>query len=271
MRDFFLPLLGLAVGAFGTLVGAGGGFVLVPVLLFAYPNEEPEVITRISLAVVFANSLSGSLSYARQGRIDYRSGAAFAVASAPGAVLGRYVVRYLPRETFYLVFGLLLMAIAVLITVRPTSRIRTRVSRKGEVVRELRDRFGNTYVWSFRLLWGVILSFFIGLLSSVLGIGGGVIQVPAMVLLLSFPTHIATATSQAILVVMSLTGTLTDALSGGFAGVWRETLLLGAGVIVGAQIGAAAAPRTRPAVITRALAISLVLVGGRLILRALGR
>ena len=57
--------LGLGIGAFGTLIGAGGGFILVPILLIVYPNENTELITSISLAVVFFNALSGSFAYAR--------------------------------------------------------------------------------------------------------------------------------------------------------------------------------------------------------------
>jgi uncharacterized protein len=270
MRDVLLPLLGVLIGAIGTLVGAGGGFVLVPVLLFVYPEESRQTVTTISLGVVLANALSGSAAYARQQRIDYRTAALFAIATIPGSVLGRFLVRYLPRDTFDVLFGCLLIAVAVLVSVRPTPRIRDRISRRGEVLRTLRDRFGNTYVWSFRPARGLALSFGIGFLSSVMGIGGGIIHVPVMVLLLGFPTHIATATSQAILVVMSFSGALTDFLAGGFNDAWRRTLLIGAGVVVGAQIGAALAPRTRPVLITRALAASLALVGLRLILRAWG-
>jgi len=78
--------LGLAIGAFGTLIGAGGGFILVPILLIVYPNENTELITSISLAVVFFNALSGSVAYARMKRIDYKSGIIFAVATIPGGI-----------------------------------------------------------------------------------------------------------------------------------------------------------------------------------------
>ena len=75
--------LGFAIGAFGTLIGAGGGFVLMPVLLLIYPHERPEHLTAISLAVVFCNALSGSVAYARMGRIEFRSGLMFAAAATP--------------------------------------------------------------------------------------------------------------------------------------------------------------------------------------------
>ena len=83
-----LVAIGFGVGAFGTLIGAGGGFILTPILLLLYPHDSPQTITAISLAVVFFNALSGSTAYARQRRIDYRSGVVFAVATLPGAVGG---------------------------------------------------------------------------------------------------------------------------------------------------------------------------------------
>src|SRR5487761_793050 len=88
----FLPYLGLAalgliVGAYGTLIGAGGGFVLVPLLLILYPHDSPAQITAISLGVVFVNASSGSLSYFRLRRADYRTGVWLAAATLPGAVV----------------------------------------------------------------------------------------------------------------------------------------------------------------------------------------
>ena len=66
-----LVMIGFVVGVFGTLVGAGGGFILVPVLLLLYPGASPRAVTTVSLGVVFFNALSGSLAYARMRRIDY--------------------------------------------------------------------------------------------------------------------------------------------------------------------------------------------------------
>lgn len=87
-----LCLLGVGVGAFGTLVGAGGGFILTPILLLLYPHDSAQTLTAISLAVVFFNAVSGSIAYQRQRRIDLRSGGIFALATLPGAVGGALLV-----------------------------------------------------------------------------------------------------------------------------------------------------------------------------------
>ena len=99
----FLPILllivlGLLVGTFGTLIGAGGGFILVPVLLLLYPTLKPEEITSISLAVVFFNAASGSVAYAKMKRIDYKSAIIFSIATLPGSIIGALITSYLPRH-----------------------------------------------------------------------------------------------------------------------------------------------------------------------------
>src|SRR5262249_48831249 len=65
MSYYWLVPIGALVRAFGTLIGAGGGFLLVPLLLLLYPGDQPETITSISLAGVFFNAFSGSIAYAR--------------------------------------------------------------------------------------------------------------------------------------------------------------------------------------------------------------
>lgn len=271
MSDWWLPLLGVAVGAIGTLVGAGGGFALAPVLLFLYPGDPPRVLTSISLAVAFANAVSGGIAYARQRRIDYRTGLVFACATIPSAILGAYAVRFIPRALFNALFGALLLQLAALLFARPAPKSVTAEPRPGETLREVRDRYGILYRWSFSMPPGVAFSVFIGFLSSLLGIGGGIIHVPVMVLLLGFPVHIATATSQFILAFSSGVGVLSHLAAGDYAGAWRRTLLIGVGVVLGAQLGGFIAARVRPAHITRVLAAALVVVGVRLLVQAFVR
>ena len=107
-RLWLVPV-GFIVGAYGTLIGSGGGFVLVPLLLLLYPRESPEVITSISLAVVFFNALSGSIAYMRLKRVDYRSGVLFGIATIPGAILGAITTSTIPRPLFDIFLGILMI------------------------------------------------------------------------------------------------------------------------------------------------------------------
>ena len=114
-----LTAIGFMVGAFGTLIGAGGGFVLVPVLVLLYPDMKPNLITSISLAIVFLNAGSGSFAYSRMKRIDYKSAIAFGIATLPGSVAGAVLTGYIPRHIFNLILGCVLIIIAAFLFINP--------------------------------------------------------------------------------------------------------------------------------------------------------
>lgn len=93
----FLFASGVGIGVLGTLIGAGGGWMIVPLLLLGF-HFTPQQAVGTSLAVVFLNALSGSIAYMAQGRVLYRMGVALASATIPGALLGAWLVQYLdPR------------------------------------------------------------------------------------------------------------------------------------------------------------------------------
>ena len=268
--ELLLIPLGFAVGAYGTLVGAGGGFVLVPALLLIYPDEDPASITSISLAVVFFNAVSGTIAYARQHRIDYRSGLLFAGAGLPGAIAGALLVDFVPRRLFDVLFGVTLLGIAgyTLWAVGRPQILRTPLRGPGVVRRMMPGaNEGESYVYAYRAWHGVALMAGIGFLSSLLGIGGGVISVPAMITVLHFPVHVAVATSQFILAFMAGEGSLVHLANGELVGsnVVRA-ILIALGAIPGAQVGALLSRRLRGPVVARLLVLALVAVGLRLLL-----
>jgi uncharacterized protein len=267
--------LGVAIGAFGTLIGAGGGFILVPILLILYPHEDTELITSISLAVVFFNALSGSWAYSRMKRIDYKSGMIFAVATIPGAILGAVSTAYVPRHAFDLIFGVLMIAAGTFLwfsakdehshlRIQGTEQSASKKSASW-TVRDLVDADSVRYHYEYNQTIGIVLSVFVGFVSSLLGVGGGFIHVPALSRLLNFPVHIATATSHFVLAIMALTGTLVHVARGVFEHGVRRTAILAVGVLLGAQIGARLSNRVGGKWIIRGLALALIFVGIRLI------
>lgn len=274
MRPEYLWLLplGFGVGTFGTLIGAGGGFILVPVLLLLYPHESPELITSISLVVVFCNALSGSVSYARMQRIDYRSGRSFALATIPGAILGSLAVSYIPRRLFDGIFGVVMVAVGTYLYLKkpPVPAEIPAELPTAHTTRHLVDREGHSYVYAFDRRIGILISLFVGFFSSLLGIGGGIIHVPMMVNLLAFPVHIATATSHFILSIMALTGTLTNIVTGKFDHGYLRALLLSLGVLAGAQLGARLSKKIHGGLILKGLALALALAGLRILMMAFG-
>lgn len=263
-----LLVLGLAVGAYGTLIGAGGGFVLVPILLFLYPHESAARLTAVSLAVVFANAASGSLSYYRLRRADYRSGTWLAAATVPGAVIGAILVGAIPRGAFELIMGLSLLAVGAFLLVRPRGRLPLLLGAPFSLERTVVDSEGRSYKYRFNQGLAILVSFGVGFLSSILGIGGGIIHVPVLTTFFAFPEHIATATSHFVLMFTSGAAAGTHLLEGDYSGMLPVTIALTVGVLIGAPFGAAISRRITGQWIIRLLAVALGAVGLRLLVAA---
>ena len=257
---------GVAVGTYGTLVGAGGGFAMVPILLLVYPRQSPAQLTAVSLGAVFANVVSGSIGYARLRRIDYRTGLILAPATIPGAVIGALVVGAIPRAAFDAVMGSALILVSGFLLLKPQGNIPLGLAGRPMVSRTLVDSDGNRYQYRFNLALAIVASFGIGFVSSLLGIGGGIVQVPILTTFFAFPAHIASATSQFVQIFTSGFGTLTHVLHGDYASFVSVTVALAVGVIIGAQFGALISGRVAGSAIIRLLAVALGLVGIRLLL-----
>ena len=266
LQHLLLLGIGLFVGFIGTLIGAGGGFILVPVLLLLFPQLQPEQVTSISLAIVFFNASSGSFAYAKMKRIDYKTAFIFAAATVPGAIMGALFTSALPKHTFDLILGALLILIAVFLLTKPNfKRSVAAAGSRSVIFRTITDNKGTTYHYGFNIWIGIFLSFGVGYLSSLLGIGGGIIHVPALTSLLNFPIHIATATSHLILAIMALAGTIVHVIEGNLTGLWWMVFYTGIGVVIGAQGGAYFSHHAKPNWIIRALAFALLLVGIRIV------
>ena len=130
------------------------------------------------------------------------------------------------------------------------------------------DAQGARYRYAYDPMIGIVLSIFVGFVSSLLGVGGGFIHVPALSRLLNFPVHVATATSHFVLAVMAFTGTLVHIATGNFAQGAARTAIIAAGVVVGAQLGARLSRRVGGKWIIRGLALAMLFVGVRLVLGA---
>jgi uncharacterized membrane protein YfcA len=253
---------GLIVGAIGTLVGVGGGFLIVPVIALLEPSWEARAMTAYSLAVVSANACSGTAAYLRQRRVDLRSAGAFIAAALPGVVLGVFGAERLSRGWFDPLFGLLLAGMATLLAIAPNWRSS---GRGGPVERELVDSGGVRYAWSFDMRVGLVGSAIVGIVSALFGIGGGPIQVPFLVAALNYPEHIATATSHAVLAATSLVATLIHAVRGDFSRDLRLTVATSLGALTGAPLGARLSRFVPGRVLLRILAAMLAFIAARLI------
>lgn len=241
-------MLGFFVGTLGTLVGVGGGFILVPIFLLVF-HYTPQQAIGTSLTIVFFNALSGTVAYVRQKKVYYDAAIRFSLATLPGAVLGSYLAYYFSSQNFYISFGLLLMAIAVLLYIRSRS--------ESEKTCDLK-----TFTYNRTL--GMLMSLLVGFLSSIFGIGGGIIHVPTMICLLGFPIHTATATSHFVLAVSSFFGVVSHYFLGNI--LITPALIIGVGSILGAQLGAYLSLKIKAKSISVLLCIALVALGLRMII-----
>lgn len=268
---YLLIIVGFLIGTLGTLIGAGGGFILVPLLLLSNPELSPDSITAISMAVVACNAISGSIAYMATKRVDYKAGIVFAICTIPGSILGVLTTKVIPRDVFDVIFGIALFGLAIFLFFKGGNKevVSKPVNvRKGWVQQHLTDKFGQTYNYAYDIRLGMVLSVFVGYFSPLLGIGGGIIHVPAMSEWLLFPVHIATATSHFILAIMATVSVITHIFQGSYNDPLILKMVLGLviGVVPGAQLGAYLSRRIRGKMIIKALALSLGIVGIRILL-----
>jgi uncharacterized protein len=261
-------VFGFFVGTYGSMVGVGGGFLTVPLLLLL--GNPARVAAGTSLVVVLANSISSTISYLRQQRVDVKSGLIFSAAGIPGAFLGAYVDQHLPHHVFTLLFGLLLVAVAVRAFLargvpepQPAENMPPASAWHHE--RDFVDALGVRHTYRFSIWGGVAVSVATGFIASMFGIGGGVVQVPAMVYLFGFPAHIAVATSQLIIAITAASGTAGHAYYGDIA--WRPAIFLAIGAVGGAQLGARLASRMHPGPLMRWLSLAVAAAALYLIFR----
>ncbi|TWI53995.1 sulfite exporter TauE/SafE family protein [Halalkalibacter nanhaiisediminis] len=259
-------LVGLLAGILASLVGIGGGIVIVPVLLYigaafaGLIEISPQTAVGTSMVVVLFTGLSSTLAYMKQQKIDYKSALLFFSGSGLGAIVGAYVVMGLELAPFSIGFGLLIIMISFLLMVRHKLKP---ISLKKTVVRSALDEYGNEISYGYRMSVAWPISFIVGLLSGMFGIGGGAMMVPVMIILFGFPAHIAVATSMLMIFLSSITGSITHLALGNVE--WLIALWLTAGAWFGAKFGAYLNNRMKSELVVLCLRIVLLVIGAKLV------
>ena len=252
-----LPTLELFVAAFvasvcGSMVGLGGGFILVPLLRLVF-NLPPDQAAGTSLVLVTANSGAGAFTYFLQRQVNVRLGLIFASGGLPGSIVGALLSKRISPQTFDWVFSIFLVAIALDMIFNARLRMAGRVEHAA----------GGTKPMSYRAAVG--LGFLVGLASSLFGIGGGVITVPSMLYFSSLPAHAISATSHFVLILTSPTGLLVHALQHDVK--VPDVIPLVAGGLAGGPVGARLSLRLKSPQLLILVGIALLAVAGSLVLR----
>lgn len=216
LEEIWLIPLGFAAGLLGSMIGLGGGIIVVPVLTFL--GFPPTLAASNSLFAAFSNAVASTLSYSRQKRIEYSIGLKLGLLSIPGTILGAYISADVAPDTFKILFGLVLISSAVYIFLK----------------RKIESKQINTSKLIMILVIGA--SFFAGIISSFFGIGGGIIFVPLMVTAMGLGMKKAAPTSQFILLFASFSGLVTHSILG--HPDFYQSLLLAIGAFAGGMLGA---------------------------------
>ena len=223
-------LLGaVAIGLVLGLLGSGGSILTVPVLVYLAGQPDKVAIAE-SLAIVGAIASVGAMSYARQRLVDWRSVLGFGVPGIVGTYLGAVIAAYVPGAVQLVLFGVVMIAAA-------GAMLKGRAGM-DEAARAPRP------AWAIALLGASV-----GVMTGLVGVGGGFLIIPALVLLVGLDMRLAVGTSLSIIVLNSATGFVKylDVLqASGGAVDWRLVGTFAAIGIAGSLVGCAAEP-ARPA------------------------
>jgi uncharacterized membrane protein YfcA len=273
---FVLFFMGAAVGFLSGMFGVGGGFLITPLLIFY--NIPPAVAVATGANQVIASSFSGALTHFKRGTLDVKLGSLLVIGGVVGAGVGIYVFVLL-RELGQLDLIVSLLYVVFLSTIGGLMLYESiqamRRTRAGQLATlkkpgqhnwvhklpfKMRFRASKIYV---SIIPVMILGAAIGFLSSIMGVGGGFIMVPAMIYLLKVPTNVVIGTSLYQIVFVTAFTTVMQATTNQSVDIVLAMLLMTGGV-VGAQYGARIGQKLRGEQLRALLALLVLAVGLRL-------
>jgi len=259
-----LSPIAFLVGIIAAMTGVGGGVFVVPLLSLVYGFSSHQAIGT-SLATIVFTSLSSTIVYWRERRVDYRVGLILTLTTIPGAFVGAYLTSFVEEKLLGLIFGVFLIFVALRMAFQFDLN-RIHFPRMGKIWhRKIVDSSGTIFEYDADVNLGLVASFFGGLSSGLLGIGGGALMVPILHLTMNFPMHVTVATSMFIMVFTSISGAATH-FSLGNVHIIHATFLC-IGVILGAQLGAYFSKKISGKNLRRIFGVVLFLVSIQMILK----
>ncbi|MHB0952559.1 MAG: sulfite exporter TauE/SafE family protein [Allorhizobium sp.] len=273
---FIILGMGAAVGFLSGMFGVGGGFLITPLLIFY--NIPPVVAVATGANQVVASSVSGAITHFRRGTLDMKLGVVLLVGGLFGATAGIYVFSWLRRlgqlDLFIsLLYVIFLGTIGTLMLMESLNAMRRAARNEPVSLRRpgqhnwvhrlpFKMRFKKSKIY-LSVLPVIALGFAIGILTSIMGVGGGFIMVPAMIYLLRIPTSVVVGTSLFQIIFVTAYTTIVQAATNYSVDIVLAFLLMIAGVI-GAQYGVRAGQRLRGEQLRALLGLLVLAVGIRL-------
>jgi uncharacterized protein len=241
-----LVVIGVAAGILGSLVGIGGGIIMSPTLAFL--GLSPAQLASTSLIAVSSTSTSSVIAYARLQKIKYDIAIKMAIFSSPGAIFGALISTNIAPLDFKLLFAILLFTTGIYLLYR------------SSILSERKVKTDSGWIKIF-FYSGTVAA---GIISSLFGIGGGVIFVPLLVLINGMNMSSAVPTAQLALMSTSLVGTFAHVILGNPE--YAYALFLCTGSFVGAQIGSKLLARFNDSTLAKIFAFLLIVVAIRFVL-----
>ncbi len=248
--NIFLILgMGGGVGFLSGLFGVGGGFLMTPLLIFI--GIPPAVAVATEANQIVASSVSGVLAHWKRGNVDLKMGAALLVGGVIGSSLGVWLFTLLRElgqidlviKLSYVVFlgiiGSLMFAESLRALLRSKNKVLPK-RRQHYWIHGLpfKMRFKKSKLYISALL-PLVIGLFVGILSAIMGVGGGFVMVPAMIYLLGMPTSVVVGTSLFQIIFVTANVTVLQSVNNYAVDVVLAILLL-IGAVIGAQFGARA-------------------------------
>jgi uncharacterized protein len=277
VNALFIVLLGFGVGLLSGMFGIGGGFLTTPLLIFY--GIPPTVAVASATTQITGASVSGAMVHMRRGGVDMKMAGVMIVGGLCGSVVGAALFRMLQASgQIDVVISFLYVIILGGIGALMLKDSLTALGVLGSPAAQAKPPHHNRWVASLPLRWrfytsGLYISpiaplaigFLAGVMTVLLGIGGGFILVPAMIYLLGMPARVVIGTSLAMILVVSAGTTMVHSLTTRAVDIVLAGLLLVGGVI-GAQYGALLTTRMKPDYLRLALAVIILLVALRMFL-----
>jgi uncharacterized membrane protein YfcA len=277
---WILASTGFAAGLLGSMLGVGGGIFIVPVLTVALGLPIQYAVSSSLISIVI-NSCTATGVYIREHMTNFKLGLLLSATLIPGAAVGALIASRLSAPTLTILFSLLLIYVAYYMFPKKQRQLteteleaQTRVDEKSHASHSWLD--GSYFDPALnkevnyqvhRPTVGLVTSFFGGVISSMFGIGGGIINVPVMNRLMKVPVKATVATSGFLLMTTTMTGSLIYIYDGFLVPYVAGPLCVS--VFVGSRLGSALAQRAHTRVLVIFFSIFMVLMAILMVLKAL--
>jgi uncharacterized membrane protein YfcA len=275
----YLFLIGLAAGLIGSIIGIGGGIIIVPFLSLAL-KVPIHIAIGTSIIAVLMTSLTASRIFLKKNTTNIELGLTLEIPTTFGGIIGSIAVAYLKNKVLFIIFGCFAISAGIFTYFKNTyfqnKNQRENITTTQEINTSKDSIFdskyydettGKAYKYKVKnVLYGSIASLFAGLSSGLLGVGGGVIKVPAMNIFMNVPIKVATATSNYMIGITAVVSSIIYFYNGYINPFITIPVVIG--VLIGATTGSFTAEKLKSSQIVIIILTIFIAIGILMFLRA---